>query len=189
MRRSDFPTALALAALAALLGAGINGALARVIGPADAFVLAVTCVAGAWLAGSLVTAARNGGRVVVALAWCLAAALLLAMSTPPLPLVAAHLALLWLARVLLYHRQPLAGVADFAITSLALVAGTGAYLHSGSFLLGAWSLLLVQTAGTWRTRPASEDTGGDDPEARFTRARVAAEAALARLERAAWRNA
>jgi len=166
-----------LAALAAGLG---QAALAWSLPPATAARLTTLLVGFGYLAYLLRRSPERAGRVVAVGTW-FAAAGLLWLAWPPLPFyVLAHLGLLWLARSLYLHHGPLAALMDLGLTGLALIAGLGAWLHTGSVFLAVWCLFLVQALFVLiPSRPGPRKAF--EEEDRFERAHRSAEAAVRKL--------
>ncbi|MEA3277543.1 MAG: hypothetical protein U9Q81_20120 [Pseudomonadota bacterium] len=182
MNRPTFFEGTGVALIAALSGSLSFAVLAWAL-PGTLALRLVT--AGLGLGYLLYLLARSGervGRVTTLVAWLLAAAILWALA-PPLPLyVLAHLGLVWLVRSLYFHQGLLAALADLGLTGLGLIAGVGAYLHTGSLFLAVWSLSLVQALFVFipTRRPGNgRDIGGENDS--FERAHRTAEAALGRL--------
>ena len=149
MNRHTLARGIVIAALLAFTGGALYGALALYFPPAAVLRLTVGLVAAAYVVHVVANSGVRGGRIVVALGWLIGAALL-AATTPPLALfVIAHAALLWLVRVLCCHDGPLAALADFLLSALALAAAVACARHTGSVALG-----LAPTAG---------DDGGSTP--------------------------
>ncbi len=182
MSRVGFAESVGMAALLAA-GSAATYLMSRLLAPAGtAFALAVTLAAAACACWLIARSATSTGRVVVALAWSIAALTLWAAAPHPALLVAAHALLLWLLRVLFHHHGVLAGVLDLALSGVAVAASCAAFRHTGSVLLAAWCFFLVQASFAGLPGRAAP---GCRPSDNLARARATAAAALARLERGA----
>jgi hypothetical protein len=172
-------------ALIALIGA-VAGTLAFATSawlvPANPAVRLMTAgLALAYLAYLLGRSRGRIGRPTVLVLWVLAA-LGLWVFAPPLPVyLSAHLGALSLVRSLYFQEGPLSALADLGLTFLSLIAGVGAFLHTGSLFLAIWTLLLVQAL--FVLVPARLGSGPEAPreEDRFARAERAAEEAVRKL--------
>ena len=129
----------------------------------------------------------RSGRVTLAVGWALAAAAI-AVWNPSLSVtLAAHLALIWLVRVLRFHSHLITAAADLVLSAASLLAAAWALLQTGSVLASLWVLWLVQAAfvllpAPGNAAPAAVPAAGD-AQARFERAARTAEAALRALSR------
>lgn len=178
MRRPNFLEGAAVALIAALAGALTYAALAWALPAGTALRLLVAGLGLGYLIYLLGRCPTRAGRLATLALWFAAAAVLWLLS-PPLPLyVAGHLGLPWLARSLHYHSGPLAALADLGLTGLGLTAAVGAYLHTGSPFLALWSLFLVQALFVFIPERGAAPTGEVD---RFQRAFQTAEAAVRKL--------
>ena len=163
-----------LAVLLAPLGSGVQLSRALCTALALAYVL------------FLLTRSRlRSGRVSLLAAWSLAALAIALLCPSLLSMVAAHLALIWLMRALLFHTSALSALADLGLCALSLAAGCWALMQTGSVLISLWCLLLVQAAcALLPARPGaagSTCTTSSDHDQGFAHAVRAAEQALQAL--------
>ncbi len=170
-----------LVALIAAFAAGLGQpGLALIFGSTLALGLLVTLGSLAYLLYLLSRAKRRAGRSLVIAAWLLATIGLWALAPSAALFGLAYLGLAWVTRALFIHTRPLPALLDLGLTGLSLVAGIGAWLHSGNLFLAVWTLFLVQALYVWlpgaRTRSADPDL--DD---RFEQAHRRAEAAVRKL--------
>ena len=183
MNRHPLARGIIVAALLAFTGGALYGALTLYFAPAAVLRLTVGCVTAAYVLHLVATADVRGGRIVVPLGW-LIGAVLLAVSAPPLALfVVAHTALLWLVRALCCHDGPLAALADFLLSAVALAAAVACARHTGSVALGLWTVFLVQAFFVVIPQPAQVPAvDAIEPAlAPLARARAQAHAALHRV--------
>lgn len=181
MSRPGFGRGLFVGAALALLTGIVCNALVMAVAPAAALRTALGLAAAGYVLWLIVGAPTRTGRVVVALAW-LVAALLAWLLEPPLGVyLAGHVGAAWLVRALFHHGRLGAALADLALTALALAAGIVAARHTASVTLGAWSFFLVQAL--WVFIPSAHDpAAADDDATRFAAAAARARTAWARLQ-------
>jgi hypothetical protein len=172
-------------ALVALIGA-VSGTLAFAALawalPAGTAVRLVTAALGiAYLIYLLGRSRDHVGRLAVLALWVLTAVALWIL-TPSVPLyLAGHLGVLSLVRSLYFQQGPLGALADLGLTALSLMAGAGAFLHTGSLFLAIWSLFLVQAMFVFVPDRASPKGVASRDDDRFGRAHRAAEEAVRKL--------
>jgi hypothetical protein len=99
--------------------------------------------------------------------------------------LAAHLAMVWLVRILYHQPGPLAALLDLGLQVFALMAGLWAFMHAHSVFLGTWTFFLVQALFTAipaladrRLRAGSRDSESPD---HFQQAYCSAELAVRKL--------
>lgn len=144
MRRATFPEGVLVALAAALGGSIAHTVMPGAVGPDTTIRL---IVAGLGLGYALYLLRRSPsrtGRVVTLAAWFSIAVLGWFLIDDRLTHLAVHLGLLWLVRTLHHQSGVLAAVLDLGLNLAALMAGTWAFVHSGSVFLGIWSFFLVQ---------------------------------------------
>ena len=184
--RPDLPgfmEGVAVAALAALAGGAVQVSLWMLLGPGLARAGTLAIVGLGYLAYLLWRSPEPAGRLVLLLVGAAATAgtLLFAPHWSP----AVQLAMLWLARALLFQRGPVAALADLGLVLLALGAGLWAITVTGSLAAALWSFFLVQAlfpllGGLVGGR--CDSAGADDcDDGRFERAERSATASLRRL--------
>ena len=120
------------------------------------------------------------GRVASVAAWCLAAALLLAVDPALWTWLFVQAGLIWLLRCLYAHDSLRGALLDAGLNGLALAAAIATAAHTRSLFLSLWCFFLLQALyvlipGT-ATRPGTADDR--DP---FEHAARTAESALRRL--------
>jgi len=183
MNRPTLARGIVGAALLALTGGALYGALTLYFPPAAGLRVTVGLVAAAYVLQVVAFADARGGRIVVTLCWLACAVLLAVTAPPPALFVVAHAGLLWLVRALCCHDGPLAALSDLLLTTLALAAAIACARHTGSVVLGLWTLFLVQAFFVVIPQRAQLQTAGSvDPAlAPLARARAQAQAALRRV--------
>jgi hypothetical protein len=182
MKRLSFIDALLCAVALSVLGS----VLAVLLAPLCSGVLLsrglCTVLALAYVLFLLMRSRLRSGRVSLLAVWSLAALAIVLFSPSLLSMVAAHLALIWLVRTLLFLSSPLLALADLVLSALSLAAGCWALMETGSVLLSLWSLLLVQATCTLLParlgKPATARATDADHEQGFAHAARAAEQAL-----------
>jgi hypothetical protein len=183
MKRHTLVRGIVVAALLAVTGGALHGALTLYFPPAAVLRLTLGLVAAAYVLHIVAYADIRSGRIVVALGW-LVCTTLLAVITPPLALfVVIQAMLLWLVRALCCHGSPLPALADFVLSALALAAGIASTRHTGSIMLGLWTVFLVQAFFVViPQRPHMPAADALEPTlAPLARARAQAQAALRRV--------
>lgn len=180
MKRPSFSEGVVIALVASVAAALGQPALALLLGPGDALRLLITLGSLAYLLYLLSRASRRAGRSLVPLAWLLTSLGAWALLPSVVLYGLVHWGLAWITRALFLHARPLPALLDLGLAGLALLVGAGAWIHSGSLLLGVWTLFLVQALYVWLPGAAATRSGSDT-EDRFEQAHRRAEAAVAKL--------
>ena len=180
MKRPSFSEGVAVALAAALLSALGQPALALLLGPGDGLRLLISLGSLAYLLYLTSRAARRDGRSLVPVEWLMTSLGSWAMLTS-IPLFGLlHWGLAWATRAVYLHRRPLAALLDLGLAGLALLAGLGTWIHTGSLFLTVWTTFLAQALFVWLpgTRSARTESHTDD---RFEQAHRRAETAVTKL--------
>jgi signal transduction histidine kinase len=160
--------ALAFKAVAPLAGSGL-GLKLLTLGLSAAYLL--------WL---LARHEARAGRIASATAWCLAAALLLAVDPALWTWLFVQAGLIWLLRCLHVHDRLRGALLDAGLNGLALAAALATAAHTRSLFLSLWCFFLVQALYVLIPGTATRASPAGDRDA-FEHAERAAEAALRRL--------
>jgi hypothetical protein len=175
---------IAVAVAAALGGGALYGTLGLLLPGTGVLRLIIAGIGLAYLLYLLGRSPARVGRVTSLAGWTLAAAGLW-LFHPPLGLyIVAHVGLTWLIRSLHFHKGPVAGLMDLALSALALAAAVWAAVQSGSLALSLWSFFLVQALFVAIPRRHGAETRSPidvPPEDPFERAHRTAEAAVRKL--------
>jgi hypothetical protein len=160
--------ALAFTALAPLTGSGLGLKLVS---------LALSAAYLSWLLGRH---EARAGRVASLTAWCLTAALLLAVDPALWTWVFVQAGLTWLLRCLYVHDSLPGALMDAGLNGLALAAAIATAAHTHSLFLSLWCFFLLQALYVLIPGArARRGTTGDRHA--FEHAERAAESALHRL--------
>jgi hypothetical protein len=182
MSRPAFAANLVVGAALAVLTGIVGNTLLFGFHAAAALATALGLAAAGYVLWLVANGHTRTGRVVVTLAW-LVAALLAWLLEPPLGLyLAGHVGAAWLVRALFHHDRLATALADLAIAALALGAGVVAARHSGSITLGTWSFFLVQALWVFIPGTRTDDDMPGDDTARFAQAAARARTAWVRLQ-------
>jgi len=181
MKRPTFMDGATLALLLATGSAAVYFTFAPVFGNAPMLKLIIAAVAGLYVVYLLGRSGEKTGRVTVAVAWLLGAAVTDAFVPGLLLFSAAHLGMIWLIRSLYFHTSWLGALIDMSLCGAGLLAAVAAAKHSHSVFLCVWTFFLIQALfgaiPSIRPQQPSEHRGEDQ----FNRARRGAEAALRRI--------
>jgi hypothetical protein len=184
MKRPSFLEGAIVAFSFALVAGATLAALGGYLGAGLVVRALVMAMGGAYLLYLLARSGERIGRVSTAVMWGASAVAIWAFAPSLGWYLGAHVALIWLARSIYYHRGLGAPLADLGLCALALIAGVAAANETGSAFLSVWTFFLVQAlfvalpASLRRKREAPRRT---EPEHAFERAYRSAEAALRRL--------
>jgi hypothetical protein len=185
MRAISFTQGAIAAAFLALAGAVLVTSLTLFWPVALVLRLLIAALGAAYVALLVARSTLRSGRIVLPLAWLLAAAAIALWAPSLAAFIVLHTALIWLARSVLCHASVLSALLDLALSVTALVVAFASLRHSGSWALSVWSFFLVQALfafipRSWQRATSALETSA---AARFDHAYSAAESALQRLHR------
>lgn len=120
------------------------------------------------------------GRVASVAAWCLAAALLLAINPELWTWLLVQAGLIWLLRCLYAHDSLRGALLDAGLNGLAMAAAIATAGHTRSLFLSLWCFFLLQALYVLIPGTATRRRTVDDQDP-FEHAERAAESALRRL--------
>jgi hypothetical protein len=155
-------------------------AFAPLIGSSIGLKLLTLGLSAAYLMWLLARHDARVGRVASAAAWCLAAALLLAIDPALWAWLLIQSALVWLLRCLYVHDTLRAALLDAGLNGLALAAAIATAAHTRSLFLSLWCFFLLQALYVLIPGTATRAGMADDADP-FEHAERAAESALRRL--------
>lgn len=182
MKRPGFFHGVAVAFALAAISAVTFTALSPMFDVAFLLRFLVTGAAGAYIMYLLHRTELRSGRIATLSMWGIAV-IGVWIFTPSFGwFIIAHTALIWLVRAGYFYAGLLPGLADLALSALALVAAVATAKHTGSLFLSLWCFFLVQALfvrlpeRVWPHR--RPHTSSSDP---FEKAYRSADAALRRL--------
>jgi hypothetical protein len=173
---------VAVAAVLALAGGAVFGALKLFVAPAVALRCLTILLGGAYSV-YLLTRSSQHGRVAAMVFWCGGAGLAALLIDSLAVLLIAHVVLVWLVRCVHFHTSVVAALADLGLSGLALAAAIWAAASTASVAVSVWCLFLVQAlfVALPRVLPDTARCEVSD-DMRFQRAQRSAEAALRRID-------
>lgn len=157
---------------------------AALLGPTEGVLKVLLALgAGSYLGAMFYRKKLRFGRLVLPLAWLLAAGVIQVTSSSLSGFVIAHVAAMWFTRTLICHASLLSALIDLGLSALAYCTAIASFWHSGSFGLSVWCFYLVSALHAFIPSrwDRSEANSNVSPLADFTLAYEQAQAALRRL--------
>jgi len=183
-RRPRFRHGVVAAALLALLATFLIAVLTPFLGLESVIRLAVPLLALTYLLFLFRSTRARTGRVVTLSAWSLMA-LVAWWGDPSLPFyLLLHVGAIWLIRSFYVYSGVLQAALDFALSTLAVLTFTWAFMRTGSVFLATWCFFLVQALwplvpGAFQRSKSKVEQLRDNQS--FERAQRQADAALRQL--------
>jgi hypothetical protein len=186
--RGTFLGEVAFGFVVSLAAAAVALTLSFVMPSSFVARLVVTGLGLTYVVRAIARSGEKTGRIVALAVWVTVAAGLWVTGAGLPVLVAAHVALVWLARSLFTYSRLIDAGLDLGLTVMALSFAILAAVRSESVFLASWCFVLVQAlhvaipefVSRWTT-PRDEELLASDPNRGFADAFKAADEALQRL--------
>jgi hypothetical protein len=145
MKAPSLLSSIAFAIAACVGGSVLYTLLPLVFTAAMSLEIAISVISAGYLFFLLKKGRQRTGRVIAFTSWILISGAGLLLDLPIATFILSQVAMIWLARSIVFHRSILPSLLDLGLIAIGLLAAVWALLQTDSMATALWCFFLVQS--------------------------------------------